>query len=187
MPKSKLEQNTLTVKDKLLRMAWNLVYMLFFRPTPVFLHAWRRFLLQIFGAKIGWPTYIYPSAKIWAPWNLEMGNESTLAPYVNCYCVDKVKIGSLTTVSQYSYLCTATHDYSDPCILDKPQMPLLTAPIILGDRVWITADVFIGPGIFVGNGTVVLARSTVTKNLPEWSVAAGSPAEVKKKRELRAT
>lgn len=175
----------LGVGNKVLRAIWNAVWLLFYRPTPVAMHGWRRFLLRLFGAKIGSPAYLYPSARVWAPWNLEMGDHSTLAHGVDCYSVDRVRIGSLTTVSQYSYLCTATHDYTDPCILTQPQMPLLTAPITLGDRVWITADVFVGPGVTIGDGTVVLARSSVFKNLPAWVVAAGSPAVARKERRLR--
>lgn len=176
----------LTFRNKLARTVWNLVWLLLYQPSPTLLHGWRRFLLRLFGARIGRPAYLYPSARIWAPWNLEMGDHSTLAHGVDCYCVDKVKLGSFTTVSQYSYLCTATHDYSDPSILERPQMPLLTAPIRLGDRVWITADVFVGPGVSIGDGTVVLARSSVTRDLPPWVIAAGSPAEPRKRRELRA-
>lgn len=171
--------------NKLARALWNLVWLLLYRPSPVLLHGWRRFLLRLFGAKIGKPAYLYPSARIWAPWNLEMGDYSTLADGVDCYCVDKVKIGSSSTVSQYSYLCTASHDYNDPSIMHQPQMPLITTPITLGDRVWITADVFIAPGVSIGDGTVVLARSSVFKDLPPWIVAAGSPAVIQKKRELR--
>lgn len=150
-------------------------------------HGWRKFLLVVFGAKIGHPTYIYPSARVWAPWNLEMGDHSTLAHGVDCYSVDKVKIGSFSTVSQYSYLCTATHDYTDPGIRHRPQMPLLTASIIVGDYVWITADVFVGPGVSIGEGAVVLARSTVTRDLPAWVVASGCPAVVRKERRLRSS
>ena len=180
-----LQANQLSKANKLARIAWGIVWLLLYRPSPIPLHGWRRFLLRSFGAKIGKPAYLYPSAKIWAPWNLEMGDHSTLADGVNCYCVDKVIIGSLSTVSQYSYLCTASHDYSDPCIMHRPDMPLMSAPITLGDRVWITADVFIAPGISIGDGTVVLARSNVVKDLPPWIVAAGSPAKFLKKRELR--
>lgn len=168
-----------------MRGLWRLVWLVFYRPSPTLLHGWRRFLLRIFGAKIASPAYVYPSAQVWAPWNLEMGAHSTLASNVDCYCVDRVVIGSFTTVSQYSYLCTATHDYTDPIIMSCPRMPLLTASIVLGDRVWITSGVFIGPGVTVGDGTVVLACSSVVKDLPDWVVAAGSPAEIKKSRALR--
>ncbi len=181
---AKLRHTHLSSSNKLARALWNLVWLLLYRPSPVPLHGWRRFLLRLFGAKIGKPAYLYPSARIWAPWNLEMGDYSTLADGVNCYCVNKIKIGSLSTISQYSYLCTATHDYNDPTIMHQPQMPLLTAPITLGDRVWITTDVFIAPGVSIGEGTVVLARSSVFKDLPSWIVAAGSPAVIQKQREF---
>lgn len=171
-----LHSNKITFKNRLLRLLWTIVFCFLYKPSPIVLHSWRRLLLRIFGAKIGSPIYIYPSARVWAPWNLEMGNHSTLAQHVDCYNVAKIKIGSYTTVSQYCFLCTATHDYSDSAILSQPQMPLLTAPIVLGDRVWITADVFVGPGVSVGDGSVVLSRSTVTKALPAWVIAQGFPA-----------
>lgn len=181
----KYKNSSISAKNKLARAMWNIVWALLYRPSPTPLHAWRRFLLRLFGAKIGNPAYLYPSARVWAPWNLEMGDHSTLAPNVDCYCVDRVVIGSFTTVSQYCYLCTASHDYSNPCIEYTPQMQLVTAPIKLGDRVWLTADVFVGPGVCIGDGTVVLARSTVVSDLPPWVVASGNPVQVKKKRVLR--
>jgi putative colanic acid biosynthesis acetyltransferase WcaF len=175
----------LTLGNKCLRALWQVTWLLLYRPTPRPLHGWRAFLLQLFGVKIDRPVYVYPSARIWAPWNLEMGIHSTLADGVNCYCVDKVILGSFTAVSQYSYLCTASHDYLDPSILVQPQMPLVTAPIRIGNRVWITTDVFIAPGVTVGDGAVVLARSAVFSDIPEWTVASGNPATPLRKRTLR--
>lgn len=180
-----LQIQHLTFGNKMARAVWQVVWLTLYRPTPRLFHAWRAFLLRLFGAKLGKPVYIYPSSKVWAPWNLEMGNYSTLADGVDCYCVAKIKIGSYSTVSQYSYLCTASHDYLDPIIQQKPQMPLVAAPIIIGDRVWITADVFVGPGVSISDGAVVLARSSVFHDVAAWSVVAGNPAVFKKKRILR--
>jgi len=104
---------------------------------------------------------------------------------VDCYCVDKIKIGDFSTVSQYSFLCTASHDYCDPLILTQPQMPLLTGRISIGDRVWVTADVFVGPGVTIGDGAVILARSSIYRDVPPWTVVAGNPAVFKQKRVLR--
>ena len=162
----------LTIKNKLARTLWNIVWLLFYRPSPILLHGWRRFLLRCFGAKMGKRSLPYPSAKIWAPWNLTMSDDSCLSHYVDCYCVDHVFLGSRVTVSQYSYLCTASHDYT------RRNMPLITAPIIIGDDAWVTADVFIGPGVTIGEGTVVGARSTVTRSVLPWTVVAGSPPKV---------
>lgn len=142
-------------------------------------HSWRRLLLRLFGAKLGHGTYAYPSAQIWAPWNLEMGDHSCLSHFVDCYCVDKVVLGRHATVSQYSYLCTASHDY------DRSDMPLVTAPIVIGDHAWVAADAFVGPGVTIGTGAVVAARSTVTRDVPQWNVAAGSPAKLIRQRNRR--
>lgn len=175
----------LTNRNKLARLAWHLVWLVLYRPTPNILHSWRAFLLRLFGAKIGHPAYVYPNSKVWAPWNLEMGDHSTLADNVDCYCVDKIRIGSFSTVSQYTFLCTASHDYLSPSILTRPDMPLVTAPINVGSRVWITAGVFIAPGVSIGDGAVVLARSSVFSDVPEWTVAVGNPAVAIRNRILR--
>jgi len=178
-------RDQLDMSNKFARAAWQVAWLLLYRPTPRVWHGWRAFLLRCFGAKIGSPAYIYPSSRVWAPWNLEMGIHSTLADGVECYCVDKVTLGSFSTVSQFSYLCTASHDYLDPAILTQPQMPLVTGPITIGDRVWITTDVFVAPGVTIGDGAVVLARSSVFGDIPEWTVAAGNPAKPIRKRVLR--
>ena len=167
-----LTHQQLSTANKLARVLWQLVWLFLYRPSPVPLHCWRRFLLRCFGATIEEGAHPYPSAKIWAPWNLTMRKHSCLSHQVDCYCVDKIELGVHVTVSQYSYLCTASHDYT------RRDMPLITAPIIIGDNAWVTADVFIGPGVTIGEGAVVGARSTVTRSVLPWTVVAGSPPKV---------
>lgn len=167
---NRLHLRRLTLANKLLRLLWRTVWVMLFRPSPRMCHGWRRFLLRLFGAKMGRGTYAYPSVQIWAPWNLTMADHSCLSHFVDCFCVDNVTLGHHATVSQYSHLCTASHDYN------KADMPLLSAPIVIGDFGWVTADVFIGPGVTVGEGAVVAARSTVTRDVPPWTVVAGAPA-----------
>lgn len=167
-----LRVRNLSLGNKLARALWNLVWLLLFRPSPFPFHAWRRFLLRTFGAKVGRRAHPYPSARIWAPWNLIMSDQSCLSHYVDCYCVDQIYLGPRVTVSQYSYLCTASHDYT------LREMPLITAAIRIEADAWIAADVFVGPGVTIGEGAVVGARSTVTRDLPSWMVVAGSPPEV---------
>ena len=168
----KLKTQHLTTVNKLARALWDIVWLVLYRPSPVPFHGWRRFLLRCFGATIEEGAHPYPSAKIWAPWNLTMHGHSCLSHHVNCYCVDKIVLGRHATVSQYTYLCTASHDYT------KRDMPLITAPIIIGEYAWVTADVFIGPGVTIGEGAVVGARSTVTRNVLPWMVVAGTPPKV---------
>lgn len=170
--------NAHPLSNRLARALWGVVWLLLFRPSPRILHCWRRGLLRLFGARLGRGTHIYPSTKIWAPWNLRMDDHSCLSANVDCYCVAPIRIGAHTTVSQYSYLCTASHDFH------RSDMPLITAPIIIEDQAWVCADVFVSMGVTIGQGAVVGARSTVTKDVPPWTVAVGNPARVVRPREM---
>ena len=174
-----LRRHHLSLANKLARSVWQVVWLLLYRPTPRLFHPWRCLLLRLFGAKLGRAVHPYPSARIWAPWNLEMGDHACLSEGVDCYCVAPIRIGAHTTVSQYSFLCTASHDYT------RADMPLVTAPITIGERAWITADVFVGPGVTIGDGAVVTARSSVFTDIPPWVVARGNPAVPVKARVLQ--
>jgi putative colanic acid biosynthesis acetyltransferase WcaF len=112
------------------------------------------------------------------PWNLEMAEYACLSPEVDCYNVAKISIGAHSTVSQKSYLCAASHDISDP------KHPLITAPIVIEDQVWIGASTFIGMGVIVGQGAVVGATASVYKNVEPWTVVGGNPAKFIKNRIL---
>jgi putative colanic acid biosynthesis acetyltransferase WcaF len=167
-----------SLSNRALRVVWQSAYFLLFRATPTALHGWRSMLLRLFGAQVGRGAHPYPTCKIWAPWNLAMGDHSCLGPYVDCYNVARIELGDYTTVSQYTYLCGATHDYT------KPAMPLVPKPIRIGARAWVAAGAFVGPGITVQEGAVVGARACVVRDVPAWTVVAGNPARVIKRRVL---
>ncbi len=107
------------------------------------------------------------------------GNNSCLSPEVDCYNVAKVKIGAHSTVSQKTYLCTASHD------ITKGHNPLITAPIIIEDQAWIGASAFIGMGVTIKQGAVVGATASVYKDVEPWTVVGGNPAKFIKKREIK--
>ncbi len=160
----------LTPSIRARRVLWQCVWILLYRPSPRPFHGWRRALLRLFGARIGQGAHPYPRVRVWAPWNLTMAQDSCLADDVDCYCVAPVTLGRHATVSQYSYLCTASHDIHDQT------MPLVAAPITLEADAWVAADVFVGPGVTIGEGAVVAARATVVRDVPAWTVVAGLPA-----------
>ena len=161
------------------RVVWGIVWLLLFRPSPKIAHSWRRMLLRVFGADIGRGVHIYPSCKIWAPWNLTLADYCCLADNIDCYCVAPISIGAHSCISQYSYLCTATHDY------EHPNMPLKVAEITIESQVWICADVFVAPGVTISQGAVVGARASVFKDVGQWDVVSGNPAKVIRKRKLK--
>lgn len=172
-------KDALSRKNKILRLVWEIVCRLMFRPTPRWaFHGWRRQLLRIFGAKIGTGCRVAPSCVIWAPWNLELGDYVALADQVDCYNVAMISIGSKAAVSQRSFLCTASHD---PSSLLRP---LVTAPIEIQKHAWLCAETMVMPGVKIGEGAVVAARSVVTRDLPPWHICAGSPCVPRSKRHV---
>lgn len=167
-----------SLKNRFARIIWGIVSLMLFRYSPIPLHSWRSFVLRLFGAQVGKGVRVYPKVKIWAPWNLELGDECGVANGAILYSQGKISVGKRATVSQGAHLCTGTHDYS------KPGFPLFTKPITIGDHVWIAAEAFIHPGITIGEGCVIGARSVVTKDMPPWMVCSGHPCSPKKHRDF---
>lgn len=157
---------------RLRRQIWNIVWLLFFLPSPRTFHTWRNILLRIFGAKLGSHVHIYPSVKVWAPWNLTVGNFVGVGDGTNVYCMDKIEIGDYAVISQGTHLCAGSHDFN------SANFQLITAPIAIGARVWLCADTFVGPGVTVAEGSVIAARGVVSKSISEpWCVWAGVPVK----------
>ena len=174
-------QNRHSLKSKMGRVVWNIVWWLLFRPTPRgnLFRPWRITLLKLFGAKVEWTSNVLPSCRIWQPWKLTMGAYACLSEEVDCYSVDEIKIGNQTTVSQGVKLCTASHD------IGSRIMELITKPIVIGDNAWVAAWSILLPGVTIGDGSVVGAGSVVTRDVEPWTVVGGNPAKALKNRELK--
>jgi putative colanic acid biosynthesis acetyltransferase WcaF len=114
-----------------------------------------------------------------APWKLAVGARSCIGPHVECYNVSPITIEDDVTVSQYTYLCTASHD------IQSPGRELITRPITLRRGSWIFARAMLGPGVTVEEGGVVGASAMVTKNVPAFCVFAGNPAHQISERRFR--
>jgi putative colanic acid biosynthesis acetyltransferase WcaF len=158
------------------RFLWSCVQLPFWPKMPRVLGPLRVMLLRLFGARIG-RSCLVGSARIWIPWNLEMDEFAAIGNEAEIYNLALVRIGAHSVVSQRSYLCSATHDYT------KPDFPLYSREITVGAGAWIAACAFISPGITVGEGAVVGACSVVTKDVPPWTVCAGNPCRVIKIRQ----
>ncbi len=160
------------------RVAWAFATP-FFRFSPRVFFGWRRLLLRFFGARVGREVNIYPSATIYMPWNLTIGDFSSIGEHAYVYDLGPITIGTQATISQRAHLCAGSHDYTDPA------MPLLKLPIEIGGQAWICADAFVGPGVRVGEGAVVGARAVVVKDVEPWTVVVGNPARKLRTRVLR--
>ena len=156
--------------EMLLRVLWMTVGKPLFWLSPRPFFGWRRFVLRRFGATIGEGVHIYPSATVYFPWKLTVGDYSAIGEDAMIYNLGPITIGEHVTISQRAHLCAGTHDASDPAL------PLLKPPITIHDQVWVCADAFVGPDVTVGKGAIVGARAVAVKDVQPWTVIAGNPA-----------
>jgi putative colanic acid biosynthesis acetyltransferase WcaF len=149
-----------------------------FAASPQALYGWRRFLLRLFGAKVGKGVMIRPSVRVVYPWKLEICDYAWIGDRVELYTLETIKIGAHSVISQDSYICTGTHDYLDPSFAIK------ALPITIGAEAWLASQVFVCPGVTIGRGAVIGARSLVLSDIPPMMVAHGHPAKIAGKRIL---
>jgi putative colanic acid biosynthesis acetyltransferase WcaF len=155
---------------------WWIIQASLFAWSPQFAYKWRNFLLRCFGAKVGESVIIRQSAKITYPWKLTIGDNSWVGDNVVLYTLGNITIGKNVVVSQRSYLCAASHDYQ------KETFDIYAQPIFIEDEAWLATDVFVAPGIRIGKGTVIAARSSVYKDMPAGTICMGNPAKPIKNR-----
>jgi len=155
---------------------WWIVQSTLFAWSPQFLYSWRRFLLKLFGAQIGKGVIIRPTARVQFPWKISIGDYSWIGDDVVLYSLGPINIGKNVVISQRSYLCTGSHDYT------QIDFPIYYETIKIEDECWLATDVYVAPGITIERGTVVGARASVFKNLPSGKICLGSPAKVIKNR-----
>jgi putative colanic acid biosynthesis acetyltransferase WcaF len=168
-----------SVQNRMGRLAWSVVWIFLYRPSPRPFHAWRSFLLRCFGATLGPNCHFYPNSRIWAPWNLICADGASLGDEAEIYNPSPVSMGSHAIVSQQAYICGATHDYDDP------SFPLISFPMSVGAYAWVCARASVSPGVNVGEGAVLGLGSVATRDLEPWTVYAGVPARPIKRRVRR--
>lgn len=147
-----------------------------FRFSPRLLWTWRVWLLRRFGAQIGEDVHIYPTARITIPWHVEIGDQAAVGDRAILYALGKIHIGKRATISQNAHLCAGTHDWRNPA------RPLLKTPIQIGADAWICADAFVGPGVRIGSGAILGARSVAMKDLASDHIGIGNPMQVRSAR-----
>jgi putative colanic acid biosynthesis acetyltransferase WcaF len=158
------------LREQVLRVLW-IFGVLLFRMSPRPLFGWRRFILRLFGARVGADVHVYSSATIYMPWNIELDDFASIGEHAYIYNLGKVHIGKSATVSYRAHICAGTHDFEDPAC------PLLKPPVTIEDGAWIGTDAFIGPNVVVGRNAMVGARAVVFKSVSANHVVIGNPAK----------
>lgn len=168
-------------KDYIYRLIWGVV------KNTIWKLCWHRFwflrmlILRAFGSDVSLTSMAFGSTNITRAWDIVIGRYVALGPRVHIYNLNKVIIGDNTVISQDAYICGGTHDYTDKTL------PLLREDVVIGNNVWICAGAFIAPGVTIGEGAVIAARSVVVKDVEPWTIVGGNPASFIKKRTIKET
>lgn len=158
---------------------WWIVQDTLFRMSPQVFYGWRNFLLRLFGARIGHKVQIRSTTRVTYPWKLTIGDYVWVGDDCVFYNLGEIQVGSHVAIAHDVYFCTGMHEY------ERLDFPIGQKPIVIEDEVWLPNDIFIGPGVTIGKGAVVGARSTVLNDLPSGMISYGSPAKpVKPRRTL---
>ena len=166
-------------KERKKRMLWCVARaLLVCWLPPVSCFGWVRFIYRMFGAKVAKTAKIYPSADVFMPWNLEMGEWSTIGANVHILNAAPLTIGNDCNVSERAYLCCASHN------IRSAAHEQIHAPIVMKDRSWVAAEAFVGMGVTIGEGSVIGARAAVFKDVEPWTVVGGNPAKIISKRKI---
>jgi putative colanic acid biosynthesis acetyltransferase WcaF len=165
-------------KNLIIRNSWYLINLCFFR-SPFPYYGPKRFLLRLFGAKVGQGLIIKPHVSIKFPWRLEIGNHVWIGEEVWIDNLAKVTLKSNSCVSQGALLLCGNHNYR------KSTFDLLVGEITLEQGAWAGAKTVICPGVRMGENSLLTVGSVATASLESNWIYQGNPAKKLKERILR--
>ena len=125
----------------------------------------------LFRMKIGKNSNIHYGAKIRAPWNISIGNNTIIGDGSILDGRRGLKIGNNVNFSTGVWIWTLQHD------LNSPDFNVEGGPVIIEDYAWISCRVVVLPNIKIGEGAVVAAGAIVTKDVSPFTVVGGVPAK----------
>lgn len=113
--------------------------------------------------------------------NIFIGNRCSFNPYTVIYGHGNLQIGDHVRVAAHTVIVPANHNFDD---LSRPifSQGLSKKGITIHSDVWIGAGVRILDGVTVGEGAVIAAGSVVTRDISAFTVNAGVPCKLIKKR-----
>lgn len=135
------------------------------------LHHIRRFFYRLFGAKIGRGSTIHSGAVFYKISNIRIGQDTIIGENVVLDGRDKIIIGNHVDFASEVMVYNSQHD------IHSKDFKAVSAPVEIGDYVFVGPRAIILPGVKIGKGAVVAAGAVVTKDVEEFKIIGGVPAK----------
>lgn len=142
-------------------------------------HILRKLIYRCAGVKIGRGSYIHMGAQFFYPAGVKIGSGTIIGQNVFLDGRDRLKIGDHVDIASDVMIYNSEHD------INAEDFHAATAPVEIGDYVFIGPRVIILPGVKIGRGAIIAAGAVVAKDVSDFKVAGGVPAEVIGERELK--
>ena len=136
------------------------------------IHRLRVAAVRRWGAQIAEGVTLYHGFEIRNARGLSIGERSSIGNDAILDARGGITIGRDVNFSTAVHIWTGQHDWQ------SPDFAYVKAPVVIGDRAWISTRVTILPGVTIGEGAVIAAGSVVTKDVEPYALVAGVPAKV---------
>jgi maltose O-acetyltransferase len=134
-------------------------------------HYFRRFVFRLGGVEIGKGSAFHAGIRFYNAHNIKIGSDSIIGEGTVLDGRDKLTIGDHADIASEVMIYNSQHDINDP------DFKAVSAPVEIGDYVFIGPRAIILPGVKIGRGAVVAAGAVVTKDVPEFIIVGGVPAK----------
>ena len=162
----------------LVRTIWFVCNLILFKSAFPF-YAPKRFLLRLFGARVGRGLIIKPHVSIKYPWRLEIGNNVWIGEYAWIDNLALVRLKDNSCISQGVLLLCGNHNYK------KTSFDLVTGEILLEEGAWAGARSVVCGGVHMGSHSLLTVGSVATHSLEPYWIYQGNPAQKVREREIK--
>lgn len=134
-------------------------------------HSLRRFFYRLFGVTLGKGSTIHMWTGFFDPRGVAIGEDTLIGDHCFLDGRDRLKIGSHTDIASQVLIYNSEHD------IEADYFRAITAPVEIGNYVFIGPRAIILPGVKIGDGAVVAAGAVVTKDVEPYKIVGGVPAK----------
>lgn len=146
-----------------------LMILMFVGFIPIYSIRW--FFYYLSGIKLPYSSHIHMWARFFEPANIQIGKDTIIGDHIFLDGRDKIKIGDHVDIASDVMIYNSEHD------LESEDFSATLGPVEIGDYCFIGPRVVILPGVKIGKGAVIGAGAVVTKDVPEYFLMGGVPAE----------